>query len=162
MFLWEIYSMRFNLKEHASLQEYKKKRDFSKTPEPSDGKSKNERPIFLLQEHHADKAGLHYDLRLEDNGVLKSWAVRKGMPDQGDKHLAIQTEDHPVSYADFEGSIPEGYGAGEVKIDAKAEYQTIEKDNKKWKFEVLDGKYKGRWTLVNTNGDKWLLMRGKE
>jgi len=153
--------MIFNLSKYAGLKEYKEKRDFSKTPEPKDKVSKDTKSIFVVQKHDAKKAGLHYDVRLEDNGVLKSWAVRKGMPDKGEKHLAISTEDHPVTYADFEGTIPEGYGAGEVKIDAQSEYRTIEKDSKKWKFEVLDGKYKGKWTLVNTDDKKWLLMQGK-
>lgn len=154
--------MKFNLKKYSDLQQYKEKRDFSKTPEPADSETKGAKFIFLVQEHRAQKAGLHYDVRLEDQGVLKSWAVRKGMPSEGVKHLAIQTEDHPTAYANFQGIIPEGYGAGEVKIDAKSEYQTIERDDKKWKFEVLDGKYKGKWTLVNIGSKKWLLMRGKE
>jgi len=146
----------------AGLKEYKEKRDFDTTPEPEDGKEKGEGNIFLVQEHNAKKAKLHWDLRLEESGVLKSWAVPKGMPEKGKRNLAIQTEEHPISYADFEGTIPEGYGAGEVKIDAKSEYHTLEKNNKSWKFEVIDGKYKGKWTLVNTDGKKWLLMQGKE
>lgn len=157
-------TMAFNLKRYveAGLKEYKEKRDFGVTPEPSDSKSEGIKPIFVVQEHKAKKAGLHYDVRLEEGGILKSWAVRKGMPNKGEKHLAIQTEDHPYAYKDFEGTIPEGYGAGIVAIDSQSEYKTIEKDSKKWKFEVLDGKYKGKWTLVNTDGKKWLLMQSKK
>jgi len=155
--------MNFNLSQYriaGSLKEYKKKRDFGITPEPQDSKPSEAKNIFLVQKHQADKAGLHFDVRLEDEGVLKSWAVRKGMPSKGEKHLAIQTEDHPLTYADFEGDIPEGnYGAGNVKIDAKSEYKTIEQTDKKWKFEVLDGKYKGIWNLINTGDKKWLLIK---
>src|ERR1700692_2444116 len=96
-----------------SLKEYAKKRDFKKTEEPSGG-----RPVrssgrrFVVQKHDATR--LHYDLRLELGGTLKSWAVPKGFPyAKGEKHLAVQVEDHPVSYIDFEGTIPEGqYGRG--------------------------------------------------
>jgi len=158
---------QFNLKRHIeskeSLKEYKEKRDFNITPEPENGAIKQTKnPIFVVQKHDAHKAHLHYDLRLENNGVLESWAVRKGMPEKGNKHLAISVESHPLSYSNFEGTLPEGYGAGKVIIDAKSEYKTIEKDNKKWKFEVLTGKYKGKWTLVNIGDEKWLLMRGKD
>ena len=98
------------------LEEYEKKRHFQKTPEPStsDFKKSSDKPIFVVQRH--DARNLHYDFRLEMDGVLKSWAVPKEPPKEaGTRRLAIETEDHPLAYADFEGEIPAGeYGAGKV------------------------------------------------
>ena len=98
------------------LSEYASKRDFEETPEPKGGEKKGGELIYVIQEHHARR--LHYDLRLESGGVLKSWAVPKGIPqNSGERRLAVQTEDHPYDYASFEGTIPKGqYGAGTVKI----------------------------------------------
>lgn len=109
-----------------SLKEYKKKRDFSRTPEPKGRKSSaGERPRFVIQKH--DATSLHYDFRIEVNGVLKSWAVPKGpSTDPRDKQLAIPTEDHPLDYADFEGVIPEGsYGGGTVLVWDRGPYDNI-------------------------------------
>jgi DNA ligase D-like protein (predicted ligase)/DNA ligase D-like protein (predicted 3'-phosphoesterase) len=147
------------------LSEYVKKRHFEETPEPkATAEEKKEKQIFVIQEHHA--RALHYDLRLEKDGVLKSWAVPKGIPETGEKRLAVETEDHPYEYGSFEGVIPKGqYGAGTVKIWDKGRYQTKlwEKD----KIEVtFDGqRLKGRYILVRLKraGDKdWLLLKGKE
>jgi len=153
------------------LKEYKEKRDFSKTIEPGGG-SKNEKQIFVIQKHKA--SNLHYDFRLEIDGVLKSWAVPKGpSTDKSDKRLAMLTEDHPVEYADFEGVIPEGeYGAGSVIVWDGGKYKNIreEKENlsmsecfKDGKIEVsLEGKkLKGGFVLINTGGDdkRWLLKK---
>ena len=145
------------------LKEYTQKRDFSITPEPS-GSQKDERKkqIFVVQEH--DASHLHYDLRLEKDGVLKSWAVPKGIPQkQGEKRLAIQTEDHPLDYAKFEGTIPEGqYGAGIVKIWDNGSYTTKNWEKNKIEFNLQGNKLDGNYVLVNfkKGGEKnWLLIK---
>ena len=102
-----------------SLDPYDQKRDFDQTPEPNARKSKKKRgnePVFVIHRH--DARNLHYDLRLEMEGVLKSWAVPKGFShDPKQKHFAVQTEDHPIEYEDFHGVIPSGnYGAGPMTI----------------------------------------------
>ena len=117
------------------LDEYQKKRDFNKTPEPGgkNGHEKTEHPRFVVQEHHAST--LHFDLRFERDGVLESWAVPKGIPEKsGVRNLAIRTEDHPLEYADFEGTIPKGeYGAGEVSIWDRGLYEPL-----KWEEDKIE------------------------
>lgn len=158
-----------------SLDRYKQKRDFSKTSEPSGDKEKSSsQPIFVIQKHNA--SNLHYDLRLEIGGVLKSWAVPKKPPEKsGIKRLAIQTEDHPLEYGDFEGEIPKGqYGAGKVKIWDQGKYENLRKEkenmsmDKSWqdgKIEIkLKGeKLKGKYALINTSQkeEHWLLLKMK-
>ena len=161
------------------LKEYNKKRDFSLTSEPSGrkktakkaAKKKTKKLTFVVQEHHA--RALHYDFRLELEGVLKSWAVPKGPSlDPADKRLAVQTEDHPLSYAKFHGTIPEGeYGGGEVFIWDKGTWEpedddpiaALEKGN--LKFKLKGKKLNGSFVLVRTNwrggGNKrnWLLIK---
>jgi len=147
-----------------SLKEYAKKRKFSQTPEPR-GKIKpsGKKLIFVIHEHHATH--LHWDLRLQINSVLKSWAVPKPPPKtKGEKRLAIQVEDHPLEYAKFHGIIPEGnYGAGKVIIWDKGKYSLIEKTPTKIVFELQGKKLKGRYCLIKTsygsNKKGWLFFK---
>jgi DNA ligase D-like protein (predicted ligase)/DNA ligase D-like protein (predicted 3'-phosphoesterase) len=151
----------------SGLQEYASKRNFSLTPEPPGALKKEEAEqaaTFVVQEHHARR--LHYDFRLERQGVLKSWAVPKGIPmNPGEKRLAVEVEDHPLDYGKFEGTIPPGeYGAGTVKIWDKGSYETVFwKDDEievTLNGEVLNGKY----VLVRfkrAGPKQWLLMKAK-
>lgn len=120
--------------------------------------------IFVIHRH--DASHLHYDLRLEMDGVLKSWAVPKEPPlEPGVKRLAIQVEDHALSYAKFEGTIPEGrYGAGEVEIWDSGNYELKNREGDKIEFVLNGGKLKGHYVLVRFRraGEKeWLLFRAK-
>jgi DNA ligase D-like protein (predicted ligase)/DNA ligase D-like protein (predicted 3'-phosphoesterase) len=149
----------------GELREYRSKRDFSVTTEPVGGGKKGEGRIFVIQEHHARR--LHYDLRLEKDGVLKSWAVPKGFPESSDqKRLAVETEDHPLGYADFAGTIPKGqYGAGTVEIWDRGVYEAKVWDEKMIEFTLKGEKLQGRYVLVRLKkaGEKsWLLLKGKE
>lgn len=119
--------------------------------------------IFVIHEHHAKN--LHWDFRLEIKNVLKSWALPKKPPKRKNlKRLAIQVPDHDLSYADFEGSIPEGsYGAGKVKIWDKGKLKILEKDKDKIEFELSGKKLKGKYVLVNAkfsgNKKNWLFFK---
>ncbi len=144
------------------LQEYRSKRDLSRTPEPADDGSEPS-PFFVVQEHHASR--LHHDLRLLIDGTLKSWAVPKGVPDAPRiKRLAVQTEDHPVSYGSFEGTIPEGhYGAGTVTIFDRGDLSVKEREEGKIVFDIKGTRLNGTYALIRfkgqERGDNWLLMR---
>ena len=144
------------------LKEYKEKRRFGKTPEPTGGKSSGKN-IFVVQKHDASR--LHYDFRLEIDGVLKSWAVPKGPSlNPKDKRLAVMTEDHPLDYADFEGVIPDGlYGAGPVIVwDTGVVDGELEAGLRKghMSFTLHGKKLKGEWSLVQLKGGKnWLLIK---
>jgi len=157
------------------LSTYRKKRDFDKTAEPS-GETKvarAERPRFIIQKHDATR--LHYDLRLEFGGVFKSWAVTKGPSlDPHDKRLAVEVEDHPLDYGDFEGTIPEGeYGGGTVMLWDRGywESEDAERGFKKGDLKfTLDGeKLHGSWVLVRMRNDRtggkrtnWLLIKHRD
>lgn len=153
------------------LGHYNKKRNFKKTAEPEGiVKKKSKSPIFVVQEHHASR--LHYDFRLELDGVLKSWAVPKGPSlNPEDKRLAVEVEDHPLEYAKFHGTIPKGeYGGGEVYIwdkgtwDVSGDPHTGLKKGK-LEFSLKGRKLKGQFVLVRLPEDKkqsqpnWLLMK---
>jgi len=148
-----------------SLKQYKQKRNLKKSGEPKPiVKKTKSKKIFVIHEHHATH--LHWDLRLEMNGVLKSWAVPKQPPrTKGTKRLAIQVEDHPLEYATFKGTIPEGqYGAGKVEIWDKGTYDILEKTGKSMKFTLHGKKLEGNYVLVKTPyGNKpeksWLLFK---
>jgi DNA ligase D-like protein (predicted 3'-phosphoesterase) len=148
-----------------SLSTYNKKRDFSKTKEPSGKlvKSKTKKLIFVVHKHNASH--LHWDLRLQINGVLRSWAVPKEPPKvKGIKRLAVETEDHPMAYAKFHGKIPEGnYGAGKVEIWDNGDYELKVKENEKIEFALHGKKLKGNFVLIKTNfgrsGKNWLLFK---
>lgn len=147
------------------LEEYEKKRDFEKTSEPSvsDLKESSDKPIFVVQLH--DARNLHYDFRLEIDGVLKSWAVPKQPPKKaGTKRLAVQTEDHPLAYADFEGEIPAGeYGAGRVEIWDRGTFELLKLKDKEIVVTLHGEELKGDYVLIRTKYGKeekgWLLFK---
>jgi bifunctional non-homologous end joining protein LigD len=143
------------------LAAYEAKRDFKHTPEPGAKvpHKKTKAPRFVVQEHHARR--LHWDFRLEHDGVLVSWAVPKGVPaDPKKNHLAVHVEDHPLDYIDFAGVIPAGnYGAGKVSIWDHGTYE-IEKWSDREVMVILDGKrLHGRYVLFRTNGENWMIHR---
>jgi bifunctional non-homologous end joining protein LigD len=141
------------------LEEYRRKRDFAATPEPPPEAeaAAGTGSLFVIQKHNATR--LHYDLRLERDGVLASWAVPRGLPTvPGEKRLAVRTEDHPMDYADFEGWIPEGhYGAGEVKIFDRGTYEALEWKDDKLTFRLHGRRHRGEFHLVKTRTD-WLVF----
>ncbi len=156
-----------------SLETYRKKRDFSKTPEPKGDARKRKGDSFVIQKHAARR--LHYDLRLEMDGTLKSWAVTRGpslVP--GEKRLAVQTEDHPLEYGDFEGTIPKGeYGGGTVIVWDRGSWKPVGDARKGYakghlEFELQGEKLGGRWHLVKMarrpreKRDNWLLFKATD
>lgn len=165
-----------------TLQAYKQNRDFRKTrePDPHDNEHRldwaSERPLFVIQKH--DASSLHYDFRIEVEGVLKSWSVPKGpSTDPGDKRLAIPTEDHPLGYANFEGIIPEDeYGGGTVLIWDRGGYHVLKKDEDEEEGasaskQIEDGhvtiwlkgeKISGGYALIRTSqgeDERWLFIK---
>lgn len=143
----------------TSLKEYQAKRKFEITPEPAGKIKKSSKNRFVVHEHQATH--LHYDFRLEMEGVLKSWAVPKEPPKKpGIKRLAVEVEDHPVDYINFRGTIPEGqYGAGRVKIWDRGTYKLTSRDSRSIKF-FLDGrKLKGNYVLFKFKDKNWLLFK---
>jgi len=165
----------------TSIRAYRAKRDFARTQEPAPGNARPHphahAPIFVVQKHQAHRAGLHYDFRLEHGGVLWSWAVRKGPSlDPSVKHIAAHVEDHPLDYADFQGTIPDGqYGAGAVEIWDRGTWEPVnDPDQGMHKGEltfILHGtRLHGRFHLVRlrprpgsrATADNWLLFKGHD
>jgi bifunctional non-homologous end joining protein LigD len=163
----------------AALDEYEAKRNFRATPEPAPARAKpHAAPIFVIQEHHATR--LHYDFRLEAEGVLKSWAVtNEPSMDPAVKRLAVRVEDHPLAYATFEGTIPEGhYGAGEVSVWDRGTFQNLDPARDvpdgiaagKLSFALHGERLNGRFSLVRMGGraggrgkrENWLLIKGRD
>ena len=160
------------------LKKYRQMRDFGDTPEPAGGKPKRTKlPIFVIQKHRASH--LHYDFRLEMEGVLKSWAVPKGPSyDPSTRRLAMMTEDHPYDYASFEGVIPAGnYGAGNVIIWDEGHWEFLEPGDDpvaalksgKLTFRMYGKKMFGEWALVrikgkssSDKGNEWLLLKHRD
>jgi bifunctional non-homologous end joining protein LigD len=171
---------KFLIVSSMALTLYKKKRSFAKTPEPTGGKSSDGALRFVIQKH--DASHLHYDFRLEMEGVLKSWAVPKGpSTDPSIKRLAMMVEDHPYDYRSFEGIIPQGqYGGGTVIVWDEGTYEPIEEvEGKKaqeklllkqlksgsLKFKLHGEKLKGEFALVHTHGrgeNAWLLIKHRD
>ena len=173
----------------SGLKDYVAKRDFSKTPEPGPAPAppgpasvatpaapppavpaappapkphtlpKEATGRFVVQEHHA--RSLHWDLRLELDGTLKSWAVPKGVPEEtGLKRLAVEVEDHPVEYLTFHGSIPEGqYGAGTVEIWDEGYFALVERNEGKYHFALMGKRLRGLYILIRTKANQWLLWK---
>ncbi|MBK9735328.1 MAG: non-homologous end-joining DNA ligase [Saprospiraceae bacterium] len=146
----------------SSLEEYNLKRDFSKTSEP-----KFNRPVtsemtskrYVIQKH--DAQNLHYDLRLEENGALVSWAIPKCLPTKpGIKRLAVRTEDHPLEYLTFEGVIPKGeYGGGTMWVFDHGSYHVIKKDNTSYRIILSGGAITGEYVIYHTQDNKWIIER---
>jgi bifunctional non-homologous end joining protein LigD len=156
------------------LETYQSMRDFKATPEPKGRKRASKgAAVFVIQKHAARR--LHYDLRLEMDGVLKSWAVTRGpslVP--GEKRLSVHVEDHPMDYGDFEGTIPEGqYGAGTVIVWDRGTWTPVFDAHKGYakghlEFELQGEKLTGRWHLIRMRGkprekrENWLLIKGED
>lgn len=180
----QFYVRKYNISVNMELQKYRQKRNFSHTPEPPPGSGGRKGPLtFVVQKHHARQ--LHYDLRLELDGVLKSWAIPKGPSlNPEEKRLAVMVEDHPIEYSAFEGILPEGeYGAGEVIVWDNGTYSPDEgnlfifADRKEAENQVRQGlekgklslflrghKLKGSWALVKImkKENDWLLIKHRD
>lgn len=170
------YAMRKTKKD--SLAPYRVRRDIKKSSEPRGVVSKSKKSVFVVQRHNASH--LHYDFRLSIDGVLKSWSVPKGIPlRSGTKRLAIMTDDHPLAYASFEGTIPEGsYGAGNIEIWDQGVYKNVKKTERgsiksmrqclkdgTLEVELVGEKLEGIYILVymehGAKKGNWLLMKKK-
>ena len=142
--------------------EHGNNKNSKKATEPKDGSEKSDGNIYVVQKHAA--TNLHYDLRFEMDGVLKSWAVPKEPPvESGIRRLAVQVEDHPVAYASFDGAIPEGhYGAGKVEIWDKGTYKMVDRKEDKIIVEIDGEKLRGQYVLVRFKDKKnWLFFKKK-
>ena len=147
--------------DKMSLEEYRRKREFKKTSEPKGEVGGDRENRFVVHKHQARH--LHYDFRLEMEGVLKSWAVPKGVPvESGVRRLAVQVEDHPIEYIDFAGRIPEGeYGAGTVEIWDKGNFTLDQRASDRLELTLKGEKLSGGYVLIHTDGNNWLLIKRK-
>ena len=141
------------------LERYRSMRDFDRTPEPAGAPGAAGNGRFVVQEHHA--TALHWDLRLERDGVLVSWAVPKGVPpDPRENHLAVHTEDHPMEYLDFEGDIPKGeYGGGRMVVWDRGTYEAEKWDDREVMVTLSGSRVQGRYVLFHTSGKQWMMHR---
>jgi DNA ligase D-like protein (predicted ligase)/DNA ligase D-like protein (predicted polymerase)/DNA ligase D-like protein (predicted 3'-phosphoesterase) len=146
-------------KTPETLESYKKKRDFRKTPEPDANYAGGDGNGFVIHRHHASH--LHYDLRLEQDGVLKSWAVPRGMPPRpGIKRLAVATEDHPMKYLNWEGTIPKGqYGGGDMWIYSLGKYEIVKEKKNGFYFNLYSKDLNGEFRMHLMKKKEWLLER---
>jgi bifunctional non-homologous end joining protein LigD len=159
-----------DLSQYGVLAEYNRKRRFDVTPEPPGrpGRRPGRRLAFVVQKHRA--TALHYDVRLEHEGAMQSWAVPKGPSlDPANKRLAMMTEPHPMDYNDFEGVIPEGeYGGGTVMIWDRGTWEPEIPDvaaglaRGELKFQLHGRKLNGSWVLVRTRNRQWLLIKHRD
>jgi bifunctional non-homologous end joining protein LigD len=163
-------SQSSDLSRFGKLAEYNRRRRFGVTPEPAGkpGRARKEKLEFVVQKHRASR--LHYDFRLEHDGVMLSWAVPKGPSlDPSNKRFAMQTEDHPIEYNQFEGVIPEGeYGAGTVMIWDRGTWEPEVEDVERalakgdLKFTLHGRKLRGSWVLVRMRPRQWLLIKHRD
>ncbi|MGH8019817.1 MAG: non-homologous end-joining DNA ligase [Opitutaceae bacterium] len=146
-------------KTSAQLDRYARKRSFDKTPEPAPAKIEGGGSAFVVHRHHASR--LHYDLRLEQDGVLKSWAVPKGLPPRpGIRRLAVNVEDHPLAYVDFEGAIPKGeYGGGMMWKFAQGRYEITKEKKDGFYFRLQSRELNAEYRTHRTKDNQWLLER---
>ncbi|HEY8501933.1 MAG TPA: DNA polymerase ligase N-terminal domain-containing protein, partial [Solirubrobacterales bacterium] len=149
-------------KGSGKLGDYERRRDFKATPEPVPKrrrKKKGEPPRFVVQEHSARR--LHWDLRLEHDGVAASWAIPNGIPESPDENRkAVRTEDHPLEYLEWEGEIPEGeYGAGTMKIWDRGTYETHKWRDAEVMITFHGERLHGRYVLFPTDGKNWMIHR---
>jgi bifunctional non-homologous end joining protein LigD len=159
-----VTTKKATTRPEPALATYRKMRDPDKTPEPMGQATKGKRskqagPIFVIQEHHA--TALHWDFRLERDGVLVSWAVPKGVPlDPGQNRLAVHTEDHPLDYGAFEGEIPKGeYGGGSVILWDHGRYQCEKWSDREVMITLEGSRVTGRYVLFKTDGRNWMMHR---
>jgi bifunctional non-homologous end joining protein LigD len=146
-------------KTSEMLSEYARKRSFDKTPEPQPAMEVGKGDAFVVHRHHATR--MHYDLRLEQGGVLKSWAIPKGLPPRpGIIRLAVATEDHPLEYINFEGSIPKGqYGAGKIWIYARGRYEITRQKKNGFYFRLHSGEISAEFRMHHSKENEWLIER---
>jgi bifunctional non-homologous end joining protein LigD len=144
-----------------ALLSYRKNKRLLQTREPSLKINQTGRQRFVVQEHHATR--LHWDFRLELDGVLKSWAVPRGPPEKpGIRRLAVEVEDHPVDYITFHGTIPEGeYGAGTVKIWDKGTFELKRRTEGIYEFWLKGKRLKGNYALIRFKDKNWLMLKSK-